>query len=69
MPNNNNGTQGQWKQLCEAARLELEPTKLLERIGEARNAVLDRIEDHFSKSTNEHLQMANNKHYVTLWQD
>ena len=32
-----------------AATLELDPLKLLERIDEARRAVLDRIEDGFSK--------------------
>ena len=40
----------QWKQLCIAATLELDPSKLLQRIDEARRVVLDRIEDGFSKS-------------------
>jgi hypothetical protein len=39
----------QWKQLCIAATLELDPSKLLQRIAAARTAVLDRIEDGFSK--------------------
>jgi hypothetical protein len=39
----------QWKQLCLAATLELGRLKLLQRIDEARRAVLDRIEDGFSK--------------------
>src|SRR5260370_9327130 len=39
----------QWKQLCIAATLELDPSKLLQRIDEARRVVLDRIEDGFSK--------------------
>jgi hypothetical protein len=33
----------QWKQLCLAATLELDPWKLLERIAAARTAVLDQI--------------------------
>ena len=33
----------QWKQLCLAATLELDPWKLLERIVAARTAVLDQI--------------------------
>jgi len=40
----------EWRQLCQAAMLELDPAKLLERIAEARSAVLDQIEDGFSKS-------------------
>src|SRR5713101_1156868 len=40
----------QLKQLCIAATLELDPSKLLQRIDEARRVVLDRIEDGFSKS-------------------
>jgi hypothetical protein len=40
--------QSQWRQLCEAAVLELDPTKLIERIAEARTAVLGRIEDGLS---------------------
>jgi hypothetical protein len=39
----------QWKQLCVAATLELDPAKLLQRIASARTAVLDQIEDRFSK--------------------
>jgi hypothetical protein len=41
----------QWKQLCLAATLELDPWKLLERIVTARTAVLDLIENTFSKSS------------------
>ena len=40
----------EWRQLCQAAILEPDPVKLIERIAEARGAVLDRIEDGFSKS-------------------
>ena len=39
----------QWKRLSEAAILELNPGKLLERIVAARSAIHDRIEDGFSK--------------------
>lgn len=39
----------EWRQLCQAAFFELEPVKLLERIAQARSAVLDRIEDSLSK--------------------
>jgi hypothetical protein len=38
-----------WRQLCQAALFESNPVKLLERIAHARNAVLDRIEDGYSK--------------------
>ena len=36
-----------WKQLCLAASLEVDPTKLRERIDEARYAIIDRIVDRF----------------------
>ena len=42
----------QWKQLWEAALFELDPAKLLLRIAEARSAILDRIEDGFSRPSN-----------------
>jgi len=42
----------QWKQLCEAALFELDPAKLLLRIAEARSAILDEIEDGFSRPSN-----------------
>ena len=38
-----------WRQLCQVAFFELDPEKLLQRIAEARNAVLDRIEDCHSR--------------------
>jgi hypothetical protein len=38
-----------WRQLCQAALFETDSVKLLERIANARNAVLDRIEDGYSK--------------------
>ncbi len=42
----------QWKQLCQAALFELDPARLLLRIAEARSAILDQIEDGFSKPSN-----------------
>jgi len=42
----------QWKQRYQAAILEPDPAKLLQRIAEARSSVLDRIEDGFSKPSN-----------------
>ena len=38
-----------WKRLYEAAILELDPAKLLQRIAVARGVILDQIEDGFSK--------------------
>jgi hypothetical protein len=42
----------EWRQLCQAACFELDAVKLVERIAKARSAVLDRIEDNFSKPIN-----------------
>jgi hypothetical protein len=42
----------EWRQLCQAALFELNPVKLLERITLARHAVLDRIEDGYSRPKN-----------------
>jgi hypothetical protein len=39
----------QWKQLCLVATLELDRSKLLQRIAAARTAIFDQIEDGFSK--------------------
>jgi hypothetical protein len=39
-----------WRQLCQIARFEFDPAKTLDRIADARNAVLDRIEDGFTTS-------------------
>ena len=44
MSNTNDATHPEWRQLCQAAFFELDPVKLLERIAEARSAVLDQIE-------------------------
>jgi hypothetical protein len=48
----NDAAHSEWRQLCQAAFLELDPIKLLERIAAARSAVLDRVEDNFSKPNN-----------------
>ena len=42
----------EWRQLCQAAYFELDAVKLVERIAVARNAILDRVEDNFSKPNN-----------------
>lgn len=42
-----------WKQLCLAASMEANPSKLLERIVEARYAVIDRIVDRFSTKSSD----------------
>ena len=42
----------EWRQLCQAALFETNTVKLLERITLARHAVLDRIEDGYSKPKN-----------------
>jgi hypothetical protein len=39
-----------WRQLCQIALFEFDPAKTLDRIADARNAVLDRIEDGFTTS-------------------
>jgi hypothetical protein len=50
----NDAAHPEWRQLCQAALFETNPVTLLERIAHARNAVLDRIEDGYSKPpTNE----------------
>ena len=41
-----------WRQLCQAAMLERDPVKLLERVARARSAILDRIEDGHTKPLN-----------------
>ena len=42
----------EWRQLCQAACFELDAVKLIERIAVARSAILDRVEDNFSKPNN-----------------
>src|SRR6266576_5290559 len=48
----NNAAHPEWRQLCQAAFFELNPIKLLERIAVARSAILERVEDDFSKPNN-----------------
>ena len=48
--NTNDANHPEWRQLCQAALFETNTVKLLERIAHAHNAVLDRIEDGYSKS-------------------
>jgi hypothetical protein len=43
-------TRPDWRQLCQEALFEVDPVKLLERIADARSAMLDRIEDGFTRS-------------------
>jgi hypothetical protein len=49
MSDTNNAAHPEWRELCQAALFETNRAKLLERIAHARNAVLDRIEDGYSK--------------------
>ena len=48
----NDAAHPEWRQLCQAALFETNPVTLLERITRARHAVLDRIEDGYSKPKN-----------------
>jgi hypothetical protein len=52
MPNKQTQFLPAWRQLCQAALFETNPVKLLDRIAQARNAVLDRIEDGHTKPVN-----------------
>jgi hypothetical protein len=52
MSNTNDANSPEWRQLCHAALFETNTVKLLERITVARHAVLDRIEDGYSKPKN-----------------
>jgi hypothetical protein len=40
-----------WKDLYQLAVIELDPAKLSHRISDARNAILDRIQDTISRAT------------------
>jgi hypothetical protein len=42
----------EWRELCLAAMLERDPVRLLERVARARGAILDRIEDGYTKPLN-----------------
>jgi hypothetical protein len=52
----NDAAHPEWRQLCQAAMLELDSAKLLERIAEARTALLSLIE-HSPKPSEEQLAM------------
>ncbi len=45
----NNAAHPEWRQLCQAALVELNPLKLLECIAHARRVILERIEDGYKK--------------------
>ena len=49
----NNLTPQEWRALCQAALIELDPAKLPEGISLARSAILDRLEDGHLKSESE----------------
>ena len=53
MSNTNDANHPEWRQLCQAALFETNTVKLLERIILARHAVLDCIEDGYSKPRND----------------
>ena len=53
MSNTNDENHPEWRQLCQSALCETSTVKLLERIAHARDAVLDRIEDGYSKPKND----------------
>ena len=40
-----------WKELYQLAVIELDPAKLSHRVSDARNAILDRIQDTISRAT------------------
>ena len=56
---NENGVP-RWKQLCNAALAEFDPALLPQRIADARNAVLDQIEDNFSEPASDENQALRN---------
>jgi hypothetical protein len=47
----------EWKQLYRAAKLELDPTKLIQQVDDAYYAILDRIADHFSTKSSDEEQV------------
>jgi hypothetical protein len=44
-----NSDEGAWRELCDAALLEVNPTRLVERIHVARIAIFDRMHEGVSK--------------------
>ena len=55
----------QWKRLYKAAIFELDPAKSIQRIAEARSAVLDRIEEGFSKASEGEASLGYALHMLT----
>jgi hypothetical protein len=47
----------EWKQLYRAAKLELDPTNLIQQVDDAYYAILDRIADHFSTKSSDEEQV------------
>ena len=45
----NDAAHPEWRQLCQAALIELNSVKLLDRIAHARGVILERIEDGYKK--------------------
>jgi hypothetical protein len=41
--------QPEWRELCQAALVEIDPVKLLERIAHARRVIFERLEDGYKK--------------------
>jgi hypothetical protein len=52
-----NGSALLWKELYGAAKVELDPAKLPQRIDDARYAILDRIADQFSTKSSDKEQV------------
>jgi hypothetical protein len=58
-----------WKRLYKAAIFELDPAKSIQRIADARDAVLERIEEGFSKtSEDEAFALGHALHMLTTLQ-
>ena len=60
----------EWRQRCQNAIFEPDPTTLLQRVVEARSAVFDRIEDIHSKPiTSEHYELRNALKELSILQE
>ena len=57
MTNTSDVNAPQWRELYRVALLELDPTKSPKLIAEARSAILDKIEDGFSKPNPEQVAL------------
>jgi len=59
-----------WRQLCQTAYFEFEPMMLLQRVIEARSAVLNRIGDNLSKpSSGEQHELHNALEMLSILQE